>query len=121
MSVMPARSCRTPRGAAAVEVELYRCTIARAPRSASKVRAISSSRACVSTWMVTSSGIRLLLDQLAHEVEVGLRGRREADLDLLEADLHQLLEHARLRAASIGSISAWLPSRRSTLHQCGAA
>ena len=58
---------------------------ARAPRSDSNVRSISSGRACVSTWIVTSSGIRLLLDQLAHEVEVGLRRRREADLDLLEA------------------------------------
>src|SRR5271157_995776 len=27
----------------------------------------------------------------------------------------------RLRAASMGSISAWLPSRKSTLHQVGAA
>ena len=26
----------------------------------------------------------------------------------------------RLRAGLIGSISAWLPSRRSTLHHCGA-
>jgi hypothetical protein len=26
-----------------------------------------------------------------------------------------------LRSASIGSMSAWLPSRRSTLHHCGAA
>src|SRR4051812_50210804 len=27
----------------------------------------------------------------------------------------------RLRSASIGSMSAWLPSRRSTLHHCGVA
>ena len=26
----------------------------------------------------------------------------------------------RLRAGDIGSISAWLPSRRSTAHHCGA-
>ncbi|OQV66804.1 hypothetical protein AK51_01630 [Serratia nematodiphila DZ0503SBS1] len=39
-------------------VALYRCTIARgAPCSASKVRSIRSSRDCVSTWIVTSSGI----------------------------------------------------------------
>jgi hypothetical protein len=31
-------------------------------------------------------GDQVFVDQLAHEVEVGLRGRREADLDLLEAD-----------------------------------
>ena len=59
------------------------------PRSASNVRRISGSRACVSTWTVTSSGMRSVLDQRADEVEVGLRGRREADLDLLEAHLDQ--------------------------------
>ena len=47
-------------------------------------------------------------------------GRREPDLDLLEADRDQRLEHAQLRVGSIGSISAWLPSRRSTEHQSGA-
>jgi hypothetical protein len=46
--------------------------------------------------MVTSSGNAVLFDQHAHEVEVGLRGGREADLDLLHADLHQLLEEAQL-------------------------
>ena len=47
--------------------------------------AMSSSRAWVSTWIVTSSGT-VLLDQQPHEVEVRLRRRREAHLDLLEAD-----------------------------------
>src|SRR6185312_3643189 len=37
-----------------------------------------------------------LLDQLAHEVVVGLGGGREADLDFLEADAHELLEHPAL-------------------------
>ena len=41
-------------------------------------------------------GDQVLLDQLADEVEVGLAGRGEADLDLLEAHLHQGLEHAHL-------------------------
>ena len=41
-------------------------------------------------------GDQVLLDQLAYEVEVGLARRREADLDLLEAHLHQLLEHPQL-------------------------
>jgi hypothetical protein len=39
-------------------------------------------------------GDQILLDQLADEVEVGLAGGREADLDLLEAHLHQHIEHA---------------------------
>ncbi|VWX63570.1 hypothetical protein VARIO8X_90439 [Burkholderiales bacterium 8X] len=38
----------------------------------------------------------VFLDQLAHEVELDLRRGREADLDLLEADRHQGLEHAHL-------------------------
>ena len=41
-------------------------------------------------------GDEVLFDQLAHEVEVGLAGRGEADLDLLEAHLHDRLEHAPL-------------------------
>src|SRR5690606_18884634 len=38
----------------------------------------------------------LVIHQLANEVEVGLRGRREADFDFLEADLHELVEEAQL-------------------------
>ena len=38
----------------------------------------------------------VLLDELAAEVEIGFRGRGEADLDLLEAHPAQQLEHAPL-------------------------
>ena len=66
-------------------------------------------------------GDQVLLDELAHEVEVGLAGRREADLDLLEAHCDQRSSNMRrLRSGSIGSIRAWLPSRRSTEHHSGA-
>ena len=41
-------------------------------------------------------GDQVLLDDLAHEGEIGLRGRREADLDLLEAEPQQQVEHAAL-------------------------
>ena len=41
-------------------------------------------------------GDEVLLDELADEVEVGLARRREADLDLLEAHLHDRLEHPQL-------------------------
>ena len=41
-------------------------------------------------------GDQVLFDELAHEVEVGLRRRREADLDLLVAHLHERLEHLAL-------------------------
>ena len=36
---------------------------------------------------------QVVLDQGAHEVEIGLRGGREAHLDLLVAHLHEQLEH----------------------------
>jgi hypothetical protein len=65
-------------------------------------------------------GDAVLLDQLAHEVEVGLAGRGEADLDLLEAHRTSSSNMRSLRVGSIGSMSAWLPSRRSTEHHSGA-
>ena len=93
----------------------------RAPTSDSKVRSISSSRHCTSTWIVDVVGDQLLVDDQALEVEVGLRGRREADLDLLEADRRPASGTAPACAPeSMGSIRAWLPSRRSTLAQRGA-
>jgi hypothetical protein len=41
-------------------------------------------------------GDQVVVDQLAAEVEVGLAGRRETDLDLLEAHLDERVEHAPL-------------------------
>jgi hypothetical protein len=41
-------------------------------------------------------GYQVVLDELADEVEVGLAGRREADLDLLVAHPDQQLEHPPL-------------------------
>ena len=41
-------------------------------------------------------GDQVLLDELPDEVEVGLAGRREADLDLLVAHAHQQVEHPPL-------------------------
>ena len=45
-------------------------------------------------------GDQVFLDQLPDEVEVGLAGRREADLDLLVAHPHQQLEHPLLAAGA---------------------
>jgi hypothetical protein len=67
-----------------------------APRIDSRVRVIRSSRHWQSTWIATSVGMRLLLDQAAREVEFDLGGRGEADLDLLEADAHEQLEELDL-------------------------
>ena len=41
-------------------------------------------------------GHRVILDQGAHEVVVGLRGRRETDFDLLITQLNEQVEHAAL-------------------------
>ena len=41
-------------------------------------------------------GDHVALDDLAHEIEIGLRGGGEADLDLLEAHADEQLEHAPL-------------------------
>jgi hypothetical protein len=90
------------------------------PCSDSNVRAISSSFDWTRTCTQTSSGMRPLLDQAAREIELDLRGGGEADLDLLEADLHQQVENSSFSSTLIGTASAWLPSRRSTLHQIGA-
>src|SRR5438445_437493 len=41
-------------------------------------------------------GNQLLVDEGADEIEIGLRGRGEADLDLLEAHAHEGVEEAAL-------------------------
>ena len=122
MLMMPARSSPNTTRRCTVDVELYKCTIARlAPRSDSYVRSICSGRACVSTWMTTSSGMRLrsissrtksksVCDAAGKPTSISLKPVRTSRSNM-----------RRLRAASIGSISAWLPSRRSTLHHSGGA
>ena len=62
----------------------------------------------------------VFLDELADEVEVGLARGREPDLDLLVAHPTSSSNILCLRAGLIGSISAWLPSRRSVDSQRGA-
>ena len=64
---------------------------------ASKVRLISGSRACTSTWTVTSRDA-VAVDQPAHEVVIGLAGGRKADFDLLIPILTSR-SHRRLSAS----------------------
>ena len=102
-------------------VALYRCTIARfAPRSESNVRSIRSSRACVSTSIVTSSG--MWPPSISSRTK--LKSVSDADGNATSISLKPIatsvLNIRILRAASIGSNSAWLPSRRSVLIQIGA-
>ncbi len=63
----------------------------------------------------------LALDELAAEIEIGLRWRRESRSRFPCSPCFTRVWNMRsLRSGPIGSISAWLPSRRSTLHQIGA-
>lgn len=59
-----------------------------------------------------------MIDQFAYEVKIGLQDRRNADLDILKADVDKQGDGAAL-SVSIGSSNAWLPARRSTLHHIG--
>ena len=45
---------------------------------------------------------QFLFDDLAHEIEIGLRGRGKSHFDFLEAYLHQHVEHAALAGAIHG-------------------
>ncbi len=45
---------------------------------------------------------QILLDDFAHEIEIGLRGRGKSDFNLLEAYFHQHVEHAALARAIHG-------------------
>ncbi|CAM5780656.1 hypothetical protein CPER28S_00642 [Cellulomonas persica] len=121
MSTMPSSSERKTTSRCSVEVELYRCTIAcLAPAIASYVRSIRCSRDCVSTWITTSSGIRpssmsirtkskSVCDAAGKPTSISLKPMSTSSSNI-----------SSLRAGFIGSIRAWLPSRRSTAHQRGA-
>ena len=90
-----------------------------APRQASKVRSISSGRLCVSTWMVTSSGIILCsISSRTKSKSVSDAAGKPTSISL-KPIWQSSLNIRVLRSESIGSISAWLPSRRSTAHQIG--
>ena len=82
---------------------------------------MSSGRACVSTWMVTSSGIRSrsMISRTKSKSVCEAAGKPTSIS--LKPMLTSMSNMRRLRAGSMGSISAWLPSRRSTLHQVGGA
>ena len=59
-------------------------------------------------------GNAAFLDQLAHKVEFGLRRGGKADFDLLEAHLHQQVEHAQLACGV-----HWLDQRLVAVAQVG--
>ena len=83
------------------------------------VRLISSSRAGVSTWMVTSSGIApLSISQRTKSNSICDADGKPTSISLKPVFTSNA-KNAFLRSTLIGSISAWLPSRRSTAHQIG--
>src|SRR5581483_3407810 len=91
-----------------------------APTSDSTVRSIKSSRACTSTCTVTSSGMRF------SSINRRLNSNSVFDADGKPTSI-SLKPHRTSASKSssfcdtfIGTASAWLPSRRSTLHQIGA-
>src|SRR5262245_48475031 len=90
-----------------------------APRQASKVRSISSGRLWVSTWMATPSGIMSLsISSRTKSKSVSDAAGKPTSISL--KPILQSSPNIRvLRSESIGSIRAWLPSRKSTAHQIG--
>ncbi len=90
-----------------------------APRTESKVRRISSSRDCVRTWIVTSSGIK----SSSTSLRTKSKSVCDAEGNPTSISLNPIFTSCRnmrsFRSASIGSISAWLPSRKSVDSQIG--
>ncbi|MNO66493.1 hypothetical protein D3C76_572820 [compost metagenome] len=90
-----------------------------APRSDSNVRAIKSSRAWVSTWMVVSSGM------WPSSIRLRTKSKSVCEADGNDASISftptctRVFQKRSFFSESIGSISDWLPSRRSELHQIG--
>src|SRR5665213_1811460 len=93
----------------------------RAPTTLSKVLSISSSLDWVRTWIVTSSGIRDSSINIRTKSKSGCEDDGKPTSISLKPILTRTSNRRRLRVTSIGSINAWLPSRRSTLHHAGAA
>ena len=91
-----------------------------APLSDSKVRVIRSSRAWVSTWMVTSSGMWPPSISSRTKSKSVCEADGKATSISLKPTSQSVLNMRILRSAFIGSNSAWLPSRRSVLIQIGA-
>ena len=87
---------------------------------ASKVFLIRCSLAWTSTWIVTSSGIRpwsIRVRSISYSVS-------EAEGKPISISLkpisHKSRKNSSFCSRFMGLIRAWLPSRRSTLHQAGA-
>ena len=84
------------------------------------MRSISSGRHWVSTWIVTSSGTRSSSISCRMKSKSGWLADGKPTSISLKPISTTVSNMRRLRAGSIGSMSAWFPSRRSTEHHSGA-
>ena len=105
----------------ATDVELYKwITACFAPFTASKVLLIICSLACVKTWTVTSSGIMSRsIRALIKLYSVSDAAGKPTSISL-KPILTNIWKNSNFSSKLIGSISAWFPSLKSTLHQIGA-
>ncbi|MNY19096.1 hypothetical protein D3C86_1525140 [compost metagenome] len=102
-------------------IGLYRWMVAwRAPRTDSTVRRIRSSRDWVSTTMFTSAGIRSSSISMRTKSKSVCEADGKATSISFSPTFTSCSKKRSLRAGFIGSIRAWLPSRRSVLIQRGA-
>ena len=90
------------------------------PSRLSNVRSIRWSRACVSTTIVTSSGIRPSSTSTRMKSKSAFEADGKPTSISLKPTAQSSLNMRRLRSTSMGLMSAWLPSRRSTETQRGA-
>ena len=84
------------------------------------MRSISSWRHWVSTWIVTSSGIRSSSISCRTKSKSGWLADGKPTSISLKPIATSSSNMRSLRVGSIGSMRAWLPSRRSTEHHSGA-
>ena len=104
------------------EVELYMWMITRlAPIKDSTVRSIKSSRACTKTWSHTSSGARFSSMRRRLKVNSVLDAEGKPTSISLNPILTSVWNSSNFWETFMGTARAWLPSRKSTLHQRGAA
>src|SRR5215831_11975494 len=91
-----------------------------APTSDWKVRSIRSSRACTRTWSQTSFGARFSSISLRLNVNSVFDAEGKPTSISLKPHLTRFWNNSSFWLTFIGTASAWLPSRKSTLHQMGA-
>ena len=91
-----------------------------APLTASKVRRMMWSRHWVSTWTVTSSGIMFCsISTRRNSYSVSLAAGKPTSISLKPIRT-SIWKNSIFSSRLMGTIRAWLPSRRSTLQKAGA-